>query len=270
MMTVDGFADAFTRYLGYRSLRHDDRRASCWIECRPDLLNDRGELHAGVLGYLVDSSAGVVCGMAAVPAWIITADLQFHLAAPATVGPVRADATVVQAGRRQVLGEVVVRDEGDADRVVAFGTVNHLVIELDDSLDVPHDMPVGVEYHSTDGVTAHAPLLQHFQVCLLAPGVVTLPIAGVAVNPLGILHGGLSSLLVEQSARSLVGFDEAEIRDIAIRFIRGAKQEQAKATATRMTEHAGDSNVRVEITDESGRLCALAHAGVRTLQGRKP
>ena len=62
-MTVDGFADAFTRYLGYRSLRRDERRASCWIERRPDLVDDRGALHTGVLGYLVDSSAGVVCGM---------------------------------------------------------------------------------------------------------------------------------------------------------------------------------------------------------------
>ena len=253
-MAVDGFADAFTRYLGYRSVRLDERRASCWIDCRADLLDERGALHAGVLGYLVDSSAGVVCSMAALPAWVITADLQFCAVAPAAVGPVRADAVVVQAGKRQVLGEVTVVDEGAADRVVAWGTVNHLVIEIADSVDVPRDMPIGVEYHSTDGASGHAPLLTHFGVRQLGDGVVSLPIAGEAVNPLGILHGGLISLLVEQSARSLGGLETVGLRDMAIRFLRGAKHGDATATATRVASSALDSQVRVEVSDESGRL----------------
>src|SRR4029077_9631507 len=132
-----GFTDAFTNHVGYQSERTSELEASSWIECRPDLLDEDGSLHTAVIGYLVDSTAGVVCGMAAVPNWVVTADLQFRIVHPTTVGPLRADAVAVRPGRRQSLGEVRVVDEGAGERLIALGTVNHLVIAKDDDLDVP-------------------------------------------------------------------------------------------------------------------------------------
>ena len=148
------FTDRFTNHVGYESLRTSATEASSWIECRPDLLDERGNLHPAVIGYLVDSTAGVVCGMAAVPNWVVTADLQFRIVCPTTTGPLRADAVAVRPGRRQSLGEVRVVDEGAAERLVALGTVNHLVIAKDDDLDVPADMPIGVRYGPAEPITS--------------------------------------------------------------------------------------------------------------------
>jgi hypothetical protein len=89
-MAVDGFNDPLTRHFGYRSIRHDALTASSWIDLRDDLLDENGHIHLGALAYLVDSTAGVVCGMAAVPAWVITSDLQFRVIATPRIGPMRA------------------------------------------------------------------------------------------------------------------------------------------------------------------------------------
>ena len=67
------------------------------------------------IGYLVDSTAGVVCGSGRVPNWVVTADLQFRIVSPSH-GRALARWMRVQfvPGRRQSLGEVRVVDEGDA------------------------------------------------------------------------------------------------------------------------------------------------------------
>jgi uncharacterized protein (TIGR00369 family) len=261
-MVVDGFTDPLTRHFGYRSIRHDARTASSWIELRKDLLDDWGQVHVGVLAFLVDSTAGVVCGMAAVPSWVVTSDLQFRLIALPTVGPMRADAVAVQPGRRQSLGDVRVVDEGDGDRLIAVGTVNHVVIEHDDSLDVPADIPVGVEYASGRDGVARTPLLEHFDVTHPTAGVVSLPVEGDAVNPLGILHGGLISLLVDQASRSAAGRDEYEVCDMIVRFLRGLRTSPATATATLVAEGERPTAL-VEVRDASGNLGALASTSLR-------
>jgi acyl-coenzyme A thioesterase PaaI-like protein len=265
-MAVDGFNDPLTRHFGYRSLRHDVLRASSWIDLRPDLLDEAGRIQLGVLAFLVDSTAGVACGMAAVPAWVITSDLQFRVVAMPKVGPMRADAHAVQPGKRQSLGDVRVFDEGDGDRVVAIGTVNHVVIQRDGALDVPSDMPIGIEYASGRDVDGHAPLMEHFSVSERERGVVELPIEGDAVNHLGILHGGLISLLVEQASRSALGHWDHEVTDMVVRFLRGLKD--TSATATAIIEPAADRLLaRVEVRDKSGALGALASTGMRRTAG---
>ncbi len=262
-MAVDGFSDPLTRHLGYRSIRHDERTASSWIEIRDDLRDRHGALHLGVLAYLVDSTAGVVCGMAAVPSWVITSDLQFRVLHRPTRGPLRADARAVQPGKRTSLGSVQVVGEGDGDRLVAIGTVNHVVIASDGSLDVPADMPIGVEYASGHTVAGHAPLLDCFGVEISAPGVARLPIEGTAVNPLGILHGGLISLLIDEAARSADTQRRLEVTDLVVRFLRGLRSSPAIATATMLPgTREGTASAIVEIRDASGTLGALAHVGL--------
>jgi acyl-coenzyme A thioesterase PaaI-like protein len=265
-MAVDGFSDPLTRHFGYRSLRHDLRRASSWIDLRRDLLDEAGRIHLGVLAFLVDSTAGVACGMAAVPAWVITSDLQFRVVAMPKVGPMRADAHAVQPGKRQSLGDVRVFDEGDGDRLVAVGTVNHVVIQRDGALDVPSDMPIGIEYASGRDVDRHALLMEHFRVSERERGVVDLPIEGDAVNPLGILHGGLISLLVEQASRSAAGQCDHEVTDMVVRFLRGLKDTSATATAV-IAPAADRILATVEVRDQSGALGALASTGMRRTAG---
>jgi uncharacterized protein (TIGR00369 family) len=267
--TQPSFTDRFTNHLGYESIRTAPRAASSWIECRSDLLDDHGNLHAAVIGYLVDSTAGVACGMAAVPNWVVTADLQFRIVHATTVGPLRADAVAVRPGRRQSLGEVRVVDEGAGDQLVAVGTVNHLVIAKDDDLDVPADMPIGVRYGPANPLERPpAPLAEHFGLrSARGSGSAELDVVGDAVNPLGILHGGLLSLLAISAARSDVADqDSVRVADVVLRFVGSLPRERvARATAEVFPAGSDASVARVVITDpadEKSRIGALASVGL--------
>jgi uncharacterized protein (TIGR00369 family) len=263
-----GFTDNFTNHLGYQSERTSDREASSWIECRPDLLDESGNLHTAVVGYLVDSTAGVVCGTAAVPNWVVTADLQFRIVSPRTSGPLRADARAVRPGRRQSLGEVRVVDEGDHERLVALGTVNHLVIEPNDGLDVPTDMPIGVRYGpARPFAEVPAPFAEHFGLREPASGVAELDVVGDAVNPLGILHGGLLSFLAGAAAASVAGDGRSvRIRDMVLRFIGSLpKNRIARAEAEVVAADGGALVVRVAVrdpSDPSGRIGSVVSVGL--------
>lgn len=268
MIVQPAFTDRFTNHVGYESLRTSATEASSWIECRPDLLDERGNLHAAIIGYLVDSTAGVVCGMAAVPNWVVTADLQFRIMSATTAGPVRADAVAVRPGRRQSLGEVRVVDEGAGERLVAVGTVNHLVIAKDDDLDVPADMPIGVRYGPARPLaTLPARLAQHFGLRNLSGrGSTELDVVGDAVNPLGILHGALLSLLAESAARSLYPEPERlRVADMVLRFVGSlARDRVARATAEVVPSTSTRLVARAAIADpadEHARISALASVG---------
>src|SRR5258708_15148314 len=107
------FGDAFTSHVGYTSIRTGERTASSWIHLRDDLLDGHRRLHPGVLAFLVDSTAGVVCGNAALPGWAVTAAVQLEVADLPTAGPARADAVVRRSGRRRSCGAGTVHDQGD-------------------------------------------------------------------------------------------------------------------------------------------------------------
>ena len=124
--------------------------ASSWIPRREDLLLGDGTIAPVVLAFLVDSTAGVVCGAAARPGWIVTTDLHFRVISNTWKGTARADATVVRASKAGVLAQVVAVDEGDGDRVIAVGSVNHAHIELATPIDIPLEMPIGVRYGEYD------------------------------------------------------------------------------------------------------------------------
>jgi acyl-coenzyme A thioesterase PaaI-like protein len=265
-----GFTDRFTQHVEYESIRTSATEASSWIPCRDDLLDDRGSVHPAVIGYLIDSTAGVVCGMAAVPNWVVTADLEFRLLDIATGGPLRADAVAVRPGRRQSLGAVRVFDEGSGDRTVAIGTVNHLVIERDDDLDVPADMPIGVRYGPADQRVALpiAALRDHFGVRRGdRPGVSELDVEGAAVNPLGILHGGLIALLAVEAAQGACA--GASVTDMVLRFVGSLpKHRVARAVAEHIESVRSSRQVcRVLVSDpadERQRLGALVTVGLDT------
>ena len=53
MNVQPAFTDRFTNHVGYESIRTSTSEASSWIPCRPDLLDERGNLHPAVIGYLV-------------------------------------------------------------------------------------------------------------------------------------------------------------------------------------------------------------------------
>jgi len=254
--TFAGFRDPLTQHLDYTAQRTDERSASAWIPIRRDLVHDDGRMRRGVIAYLTDATAGVVCGAAAVPNWIVTADLQMSVVAEPSVGPLRADAVVRRPGRRQSLGEVTVFDEGDNDRVVSTGTVNHLVIVPDAGLDVPSDMPIGVTYtRESPARSQPEDLVAQLSITTTEAGV-ELPITGIAVNPLGFLHGGLISVLVEEVVRRHL---RATVVDLVVRFVGPVAKGTARAVPTVRTGPDG-TVAQVDVVDDSGRIGAIATA----------
>ena len=131
------------------------------------------------------------------------------------------------------------------------------MIARDDDLDVPADMPIGVRYVRADPANSAPPAplgqllgLRH------ADGAVEMPIEGVAVNPLGFLHGGLIAVLVEEVVRSTL---DAPVGDMTIRFVGPVANTVGRATVEVLSGPDGDVAL-VDICDASGRIGAIASA----------
>jgi uncharacterized protein (TIGR00369 family) len=87
----------------------------------PETANMRGGLHGGAMATLIDH-VGAHCANRGLTSWGPTADMHIRYLALPTGDSVRADAYVVQAGRRLVIVEVRVVDSGD--RLVALATLS--------------------------------------------------------------------------------------------------------------------------------------------------
>jgi acyl-coenzyme A thioesterase PaaI-like protein len=130
-------------------------------------------------------------------------------------------------------------------------------------------MPVGVRYGPANPLERPpAPLAEHLGLrCVPGSNAAELDVVGDAVNPLGILHGGLLSLLAIASARA--GSSEPgsmRITDVVLRFVGSLPQDRvARATADVHPAGADAWAARVAITDpfdEQSRIGALASVGL--------
>jgi uncharacterized protein (TIGR00369 family) len=96
---------------------------------RPDLANTRGALQGGLVATLIDIAGGRLAGrLVAADQSVTTADMTVHFLAPVIVGPARAEATVVRAGRRSIVTAVDVTDVG-RDRLAARATLSFAVLD---------------------------------------------------------------------------------------------------------------------------------------------
>jgi acyl-coenzyme A thioesterase PaaI-like protein len=258
--TTSQFGDEFTRFLHYSSERTSDVTASSWIPRREDLVVGDSSIAPVVLAFLVDSTAGVVCGAAARPGWIVTTDLHFRVISSRWKGSARADATLVRASKAGVLAQVVAVDEGDGDRVIAVGSVNHAHIELATPIDVPVEMPIGVRYGEYDGDVAETPLASHLKMRRTDAGI-GIDVAGLAVNPLHILHGAFHAALAVEMAQTTFG---GELSDLMTRFVSSVRNGPAVAVAELVEGQGGHGSVRVGVHDEErpSRTASLSWVGL--------
>lgn len=99
------------------------------MDNRPDLVNSRGALQGGLVATLIDVAAGRLASNVAGPDRdVTTADMNVHFLAPIVLGPARAEATVVRAGKRLIVMSVDVLDAG-RDRLAARATLTFAVLE---------------------------------------------------------------------------------------------------------------------------------------------
>lgn len=77
-----------------------------------------GAVHGGLIASLADR-AGAYAVVRSSGRGVVTSSLALSYLATATVGPIRAVATTLRAGRQQGVAEVRVHDAGRDDRLVA-------------------------------------------------------------------------------------------------------------------------------------------------------
>ncbi|MFJ9796890.1 PaaI family thioesterase [Streptomyces sp. NPDC101145] len=116
----------FSRLVGARVTAFGEGRAILEVDVRPDLLQQNGFLHGGVLSYAADNALTFAAGTALGPA-VLTAGFSIQYMRPAVGRTLVARASVVHAGRRQavVRCDLLTVGEGDEETLcaVAQGTV---------------------------------------------------------------------------------------------------------------------------------------------------
>ncbi|WP_020665101.1 PaaI family thioesterase [Amycolatopsis benzoatilytica] len=91
-------AQPFSVLLGARVAEFGDRRAVLELAVRDDLRQQNGYLHGGVLAYAADNALTFAAGTVLGPQ-ILTSGFAIDYLVPADGVLLRAEATVVQAGR---------------------------------------------------------------------------------------------------------------------------------------------------------------------------
>ncbi len=115
--------------LGIHDLLETDERMVVEMENRPNLANTRGALQGGLVATLIDIAGGRLADrLVADGQSVTTADMTVHFLAPVVVGPARAEATVVRAGKRIIVTAVDVTDVG-RDRLAARATLSFAVLD---------------------------------------------------------------------------------------------------------------------------------------------
>jgi uncharacterized protein (TIGR00369 family) len=115
----------FSVLLGAELTRLDAGRAELQLELRPDLLQQNGFAHGGVVCYLADNALTYAGGIALGSA-VVTSEFKINYVRPAIGQRAVARAEVVHAGKRQAVCrcDVLVVDGAD-ERLVAtaLGTI---------------------------------------------------------------------------------------------------------------------------------------------------
>jgi uncharacterized protein (TIGR00369 family) len=115
----------FSVLLGAELTRLDAGRAELQLELRPDLLQQNGFAHGGVVCYLADNALTYAGGIALGSA-VVTSEFKINYVRPAIGQRAVARAEVVHAGKRQAVcrSDVLVVDGAD-ERLVAtaLGTI---------------------------------------------------------------------------------------------------------------------------------------------------
>ena len=114
-------ATPFDVWMGLDLVEACDGKAVVRLSGRPDLLQQSGFLHAGIIAALIDRSAGFAA--ASIAGNVLTSNFQVTPYRPAVGESFEARAQVVRAGKTQVFVNVeLFAMIGDNQKLVAGGT----------------------------------------------------------------------------------------------------------------------------------------------------
>ncbi len=196
-------ADDLFALFGCVTVRTGELTASTTLEVKEALQDRRGALRMGAITYAVDVATGMSMGVAVLDRgmWVVTTDLDVHLASPVTTGPLRIEVEVLRAGATTTVAAFSLHDEA-RDRCVGGGTATGrpFPFEFDRSfLDFPMGTPIdhGRGRAAAVGTRAGATLAGELGFRVDEDATVEVDLADWLRNPWGILHGGVTACLVD-------------------------------------------------------------------------
>ena len=128
---MDRAFEAIPGRYGVEIERTADASVSARVPLVPSTTTRDGALRSCAMWMAVDMACGMAAGLGSLPAWSVTADIEFRRIADCRRGPLRVDARCIRSGRKMAIAEARLVDEGDGDRLVALATANHGVLKPD-------------------------------------------------------------------------------------------------------------------------------------------
>ena len=238
-------------------IERTDSGTSTFVPLRPDLAAPDGSLRIAAVLMGIDMGAGITAGQAVLPGWTVTADIETHLVGGCTVGPLRVDARAIKPGRTMSVVECRVVDAGADDELVALATANHGVLEptFDDDL---RGMTVGGRRVFTPPTDPDDSLESYFGVDVSADDL-RIELSERTRNPWGILHGGLTGLMMDRAARQ-AGI--ATPTDLVVRYLRAVEIGPAVVRCIESVDRGDIRLVRLHLVDTgTDRIAGLATVG---------
>jgi acyl-coenzyme A thioesterase PaaI-like protein len=245
---------AVTRYLGV-SLREQGEEGVV-VGTAPagsHLVDPGGIAHAGVLLGMIDSAGGVGAGLASLPRWIVSTNLVARLVPRRLEGGIVLRARVLRAGRNSVVTSIGAHDDA-TDALLADAVLTSAVLE-------PAGGPPNYDRPLVLAVPPAAKVLpdpSSFYGIRPAAAGVELALTPTVLNPWGILHGGVTTTVVESAVRHTLG--GADLTSVVLHFLRPGRIGPVRAVAAMIGTRPDGELLRVEVRDlgADGRTMAVA------------
>ena len=230
--------------------------------------DEHGVVHSGIITALADITAGITCGLASLPRWIVSTDLLISRLRTDIVGPIGIEAEVLRVGRTAAVARVRAIDEGADDAPVAEGVLTTALLSPEGG-PPDHARPFRIAPIGPPP-GGFVPLASFFRLTHdePAPGSVRLDLEDHLRNPWGILHGGATAVLVaetaEHAARSARG-GRWYSGDTVLHYLRPARTGPVVGSARVLGERPDGLVVTVTVHDagDDDRVIAEAVVTVR-------
>lgn len=242
------------------------------VEIPEIFLDEHRVLHSGILTTLADIIGGFTCGLAALPLWIVSTDLNISRFRFAIKGPLELTTQILRVGKSSAVAGVTLTDNGSDDTVVANAVVSSALLAPPDGMP-ERERPFRFAASDPESLP-DLRVLEFFRVTVVAHNTVSIDINDDLRNPWGIVHGGTIATLVAATSEhfglslpsSTAGESSTETpfyaQDTVLRFLRPGRVGPLIGVARLVGERIDGACVEVTIRDSGSDDRVVAEAVV--------
>jgi uncharacterized protein (TIGR00369 family) len=238
----------------------------------PEICTDRGGVHVGVVGTLVDVLGATLAIRALYPDWIATAGLSIYLTRPAISGTVVASGTVIRAGQSINVIDVDISEElsSSTHPSSSIGCAIMTFSKLPrrkDTIEVEADSVNGITF-AVEGSGLYRRYLDEVGLQIMddTAGIVEIKMTDYVRNSFGAIQGGIVALLADVAgqcaARAATG-QPLITKDMTIHYLSQGKVGPFRTRARMLRKTSDTALTRVEVVDR-GANDRLLMVGMNT------